>query len=119
MEADRESYDWLLERSRGKVGRAYIAIGFNVAGFDMPFFKEQLPLTTSLLVRKSIDLNALCATLADDTRSFNYWREAVKDAGRQWAGSGGAAAKEHDAGWDAAVALGGWLWLKSELNSSK
>jgi len=123
---DMKAADWLAARG-GKVGaHRLVAVGFNVGAFDLPFFRRDMPVLASMLARRSIDLNAVCFTLSgwDPVpgrvgRSAAEWKRAVKFQGAARVEAAGFAGSFHEAGYDAAVALEGWCWLREQLAASR
>lgn len=115
---------WLVAHGANLNARSVVPIGFNVAAFDLPHFRRTLPHTASLLSRRSIDLNAVCFTFSgwspaeDAARTFTDWRRALKEAANAVLATQGIPTAEHDAGFDAAQALVGWYWLRSQLTGA-
>lgn len=120
-EVDSLLYRWLqyrLEDSRVRGERAglrpFIPIGWNVGGFDMPFVRATLPLSSGLISRRSLDLNALCYSFEDarvtyqgERCSFSKWRQLAHDyAGRSLGEDGW-----HNALFDARAALEAYVFL--------
>lgn len=79
-----------------------IPVGWNVAGFDMPFVRRWMPLTASLLSYRSLDLNAICFYL--DGLGGKTWKDH-KRAAKQYANAFIDASQRHDAGEDAKAAI--------------
>lgn len=121
-DADQAAYTWLLSHGAVNGHRTIIPIGLNVGTFDMPFFRQTLPLTSSLISRRAIDLNALCFTYAGwdpnprsgSVRDFHGWKRSMKTAANTELARRGFQTSDHDAGHDAAQALLGWWWLRRQ-----
>jgi hypothetical protein len=122
-EVDEAAFSWLLAHGAVEGRRLVVPIGLNVGSFDMPFFRQALPRTASLISRRSVDLNALCFTFADwdpnhrasSARNFTGWKRSMKTAVNAELARRGFAVAEHDAGYDAAQALLGWWWLRRQM----
>ena len=123
-EVDQRVYEWLLARGGRAKRRRLVATGFNVAGFDLPFFRHALPRTMALVSRRSVDLNAVCMTLGGwatptgPTRTWTGWKDGLKSAADAEIARLGISGHAHDAGYDAAQALLGWEWLRAEIARS-
>lgn len=79
-----------------------IAVGWDVAAVDLPYISHYLPRLARLLSRQTVDLNAVCFTIAGDAslRWKSLRRKAEKHAEEEL-----GRADWHDAGFDAAAAL--------------
>ena len=123
-EVDEALYAWLLENGATEGKRMVVPIGFNVASFDMPFFRQSLPKASSLIARRAVDLNAMCFTFAgwdpnpttEGARDFAGWKRSLKKEANTLLRRSGFAVAEHDASFDAAQALVGLMWLKGEMS---
>jgi hypothetical protein len=121
---DDEFHAWLTQHGAIQGRRILIPIGLNVAAFDMPFFRDALPKSTALFARRAVDLNALCFTYAGwdpnprttGPRDFSGWKKSMKAAANKELLARGTPTAEHDAGYDAAQALLGWWWLRTQLS---
>lgn len=122
---DDELYSWLVAQGadpsvRGRV----IPIGFNVAAFDVPFIREALPRSNSLLSRRTIDLNAVVMTMANAGILYNGsapgwsgWKRLAKRAAVDKLKTMGYEENQHDAGYDALMAIFAWEWLSAAMKS--
>lgn len=118
---DRRLYRWLEDRltdarDRGDhtVLRPFVPVGLNVGGFDMPFVRKFLPESSTLISRRSLDINALCFAFEDarvtyhgERLSFSKWKEVAKDNAEELLGS----SNWHDALYDARAALEAYNFL--------
>jgi hypothetical protein len=120
-EVDQRLKRWLESRLddariRGEHAglRPFIPVGWNVGGFDMPFVRAFLPESSSIISRRSLDLNALCYAFEDarvtyqgERKSYSQWRRLAHDYvdsvldGSNW----------HDALFDAQAALEAYNFL--------
>ncbi|MEI6624161.1 MAG: hypothetical protein WCP28_19890 [Actinomycetes bacterium] len=123
VEVDTAASAWLVRHGAPPAHRAVIATGFNVAGFDLPFFGTYLPATMALISRRSIDLNAICFTLAgwdpvapDTARGWAGWRRSARSYAATELEALGVQGGAHDAGWDAAEALLAFRWLRQQIH---
>lgn len=123
VEVDAVAAAWLTRNGAPTEHRAVIGTGFNVAGFDFPFFNKYLPQTMALISRRSIDLNALCFALAgwdpvavDSARDWSGWRRSARKQAAVELRSLGVLGSTHDAGWDAAEALLAFRWLRQQIH---
>lgn len=121
-EVDEAAFRWLLAHGAKDGERSVISVGFNVGAFDHPFFRHALPRTMSLVSRRTVDLNAVCFTLdgwdphwQNEPRDWAGWKRSMKAAAVKRLATDGIVGDEHDAGFDAALALHSWLWFKEEL----
>jgi hypothetical protein len=113
---DYELVKWLVERDATKL----ILCGWNVGSFDMPFFQRYLPQFSQLFSYRSVDLNAVCITIAGGMN--NRFKKLKKSANwyaeerLEQLGTYSGVAKWHDAGYDAAAALLCWEYLRDRIN---
>lgn len=126
-DVDAELEAWLLAHGLTAGQREGYVIGFNVGSFDLPFLQVSLPRTFALLSYRSVDLNALCLTLdgipidgpGTAPTSWSGWKRLAKTyAERVIAAHGtayGAGNVEHDAGYDALMAVHAWRYLRSAM----
>lgn len=105
---DAELCGWLGDKVVGS-GRGLIAVGWNVAAFDLPYVRQYLPRFTSHLSGRSVDLNAVCFTFAGTAGS--RWK-SLKRRSKRFAEEQLGRAEWHDAGYDAAAALLCWEYFK-------
>jgi hypothetical protein len=114
---------WLDER--GVQPGAAIAVGWSVTTFDLPFLGATLPRSYRHFHRHSVELNAVCYTFAPSVRvgdrllSPAQWRDLASEQGRLRAQAAGVRGDWHDAGFDAAAALGAWAWLRGLLAGTR
>ena len=90
--------------------KGLIAVGWDVAAVDLPYISHYLPRFAALLSRQTVDLNAVCFTIAGDA-SFR-WKSLRRNAERHAEEELGRA-DWHDAGFDAAAALSSWNYLRA------
>lgn len=107
---DRNLYDWLIDHD--VKGRTLIAIGWNVASFDLRFIKKFLPMSFSLFSYRTIDLNAVCFTM-DPVNGVDKLKKKVKSYA---AASITSDENWHDALYDAKAALFAWMSLRNIIN---
>lgn len=119
-EVDDAAYEWLMARGAIEGRRQMIAVGFNVGAFDLPFFRQAMPRTMSLISRRSLDLNAVCFAFdgwdpkSNDSRSWSGWKRSAKKAAARALDEAGIVGSEHSAGYDAALAVGCIEYLRRE-----
>lgn len=105
---------WLAEHGATAADPA-VAVGWNVASFDLAFIAETLPHARTLLARRSIDLNAVCLALSGLHPGADF--EHLKASSKTWAAAelerAGLGSHPHDACWDAAEAVLALHWLRS------
>lgn len=103
----------LLSTSSG----TYVAEGFGMHNsFDMQFFRRCFPKTMQLFSYRTFDLNVLVFTLADVRgKRYDRIKRAAKRAGREYAANQGMPDNAHDAGYDAAVAVGSYNYLTDQV----
>lgn len=126
-EVDEKFRSWLLAHGAVDAYRKVLACGFNVAGFDLPFFTATLPRSMELISRRSVDLNACCALLdgwdpnpkITTPRDMWSWKKAAMKQARHKLAEDGVAGAAHDAGYDAAEALVAFDWLRSQLSAGR
>jgi DNA polymerase III epsilon subunit-like protein len=105
-EVDRDLKLWLLDRSFRE--NEVIPVGWNVGTFDMPYVRRYLPKSARFFSYRSVDLNAVCFTLAEATG--RDW-ETLKRQAKAYA-AGIVAGVPHDAGYDAEAAMTEWHYLQ-------
>jgi DNA polymerase III epsilon subunit-like protein len=101
----------------GRMRRDTVAVGFNVGAFDMPFVEQSLPFLRSKLSRRSVDLNSIIFAMADTDRQVQKIKAAAKDYARQKMEGmfSGFKNREHDAEYDAVMALYCFEYLRSVI----
>jgi hypothetical protein len=111
---DQEAYDFLESQGVNvKRRNKNVPVGWNVGAFDMPYVRETLPKTYSLLSRRTVDLNVLCFLLdGKDNLNFDSWKKRSKQYAIEKIGYDNA----HDAVWDAQMSLYCFEYLKTALN---
>ena len=122
-EVDDALYAWLIENGAIEGQRVVIPVGFNTASFDMPFFRQTLPKSASLIARRAVDLNAMCFTFAgwdpnpnnEGVRDFAGWKRSMKKAANATLKQSGFTVAEHDAAFDAAQAIVSLKWLRDQI----
>ena len=55
---------WIGEEAPDTNRAAIIPVGWNIAGFDMPFIKRYLPALQDAIAYRSVDLNAVCMSIS-------------------------------------------------------
>lgn len=117
-EVDDALHAWLVERGVGP--RGLVAVGWRVSTFDIPFVLRTLPRVTGLLSHHTVELNAVCYTLAGTVsyqggpRDAATWKALANRAAQAYLGAlTGAPPAWHDAGFDASAAMAAWLWLRT------
>ena len=109
-------YDWLI-KNEVNPEKSYnnVAVGWNVASFDMPYIKKYLPKTFKLFSYNTVDLNAVCVALSGKKRlSTKEWKSAAKTYARticpEREGYG-----EHNAERDSVMSLGCFNFLRKGI----
>jgi hypothetical protein len=122
VEVDAAASAWLIERGAVPGERTVVPVGLNVGSFDLPFFAQALPRTSSLLSHRVVDLNSLCFAFdgwspagPNAAVGFQQWKQAMKATANAALAAQGWPADDHDAGFDAAQALLGFWWLRSQF----
>lgn len=93
-----------------------ISIGWNVAGFDLPFVRRFLPRSALYLSYRTIDLNAVCFTvnvMKWDKLKAKVMNIAARDIAYDDQSKGAPA--WHDALYDARAAFYAWNALRDEI----
>lgn len=104
---DREFANWL--NRIGATAKSIRPIGWNVASFDVIFVRWYFPQASAFFSYQSVDLNAVCFTLAEaHGRSFHGYKDAAKAYARKMLGVDNS----HDAGFDASCAVLEWEYLQ-------
>ena len=120
---DGEAAHWIREYV-GIVPKAIIAVGWNIAGFDFPFWREYLPRAAGSMAYRSVDLNALvfyatqAGLLRPDGQPWTYYKlkgYVKNEAAEMHFARTGGEAQPHDAGYDALVSIYAWDVLKDVL----
>lgn len=117
---------WLREKfeARGVNGRNGVPVGFNVAAFDMPFVRRDLPLTASFFGYRAVDLNSLCFMMGHANEKWTKLTGRTKErlGWKAWKTRAKAHAAEvlghdnsHDAGYDAQQAILAFEWLSEQI----
>jgi DNA polymerase III epsilon subunit-like protein len=121
-EVDDRLYDFARRNGAKEDRRSLIAVGWNVGTFDLPFVKQALPRTYSLLSRRSVDLNAVCfafggALFHSGSRpGWTGFKRMSKRAAEDRMQSLGIDPAWHDAGYDALAGLLALEYLRSCLD---
>lgn len=117
-QVDNFAVQWLIGRGATYQNRMKnVAVGFNVAGFDMPFVKQHLPKTFDLLSYRTVDLNAILFALSGVGKvgsSYEAWKKKAKAYAVEQLKSRGPA-QAHNAGWDSAMHLYCFEYLQGVL----
>lgn len=101
--------------------RLFIPIGWNVASFDMFHIKKDFPKLSKMFHYRSIDLNAVCFTVADALgMEYDEVKGDAKDYAEQRMGHHYKVQEEngtwHQAGFDALAGVYAWEFLKIKIN---
>jgi hypothetical protein len=70
---------WLWSRlpEYAQERRAYVVpVGWNIAGFDLPFVRKHFPILSNLLGYRTLDLNAVCFFLGGKRGWYAFKQEA-------------------------------------------
>lgn len=102
------------EIEKWRDGRSAIAVGWNVAGFDIPFIKKAMPLTYDKLSYRTVDLNAII--FAASLAGYGAY-DKMKRRAKGYAEATLPAVNWHDAGYDAAAGLASLEYLVNEIGS--
>ena len=91
-------------------------VGFNVAGFDMPYVKQYMPTLMSLFTRRSVDLNAVCYSMSEYGKASydRIKRDAKRHAAEQIGGD-----SWHNAEFDALAALYAFKYLREAMRDGR
>lgn len=116
FEVDRQMKDWLINKAgldpKSRINN--VPVGWNVAGFDMPYLKKYLPASYALFSRRTVDLNAICFALGGAVKSAEWWKKAAKEYAEEMCppteGYG-----PHNAGWDAIMSIYCFEYLSSAV----
>lgn len=93
--------------------RRAIPVGFGVAGFDMPFVREYLPLSSQHLSMRSVDLTGIAFLLQEVTgHSFQSIKAASKQYALKKMPKPTETFKWHNAGFDSLAALYAWEYFQ-------
>ena len=120
---DASAEEW-IKANVGIVPKAIIAVGWNVAGFDFPFWREYLPRAAGSMAYRSVDLNALVfyatqsGLIRPDGEPWTYYKlkgHAKNEAAKMHFARTGMDGMNHDAGYDALVSIYAWDVLKDVL----
>ena len=102
---------WYINQAYRK---RFIALGWNVGSFDLPFIHRDLPQLGQYMHYRTIDLNAVCFAAAEVTGdSYEYVKEEAKEYA---AGNFQSDATWHDAGYDAATSLLSYEYLIEKMS---
>ena len=112
-----EAARWLAIEAPDTNRAAIIPVGWNIAGFDMPFIKRYLPGLQAAMAYRSVDLNAVCMSIAQAQLpsplggrwKFQTLRKIVHEvSGGQASQMYGGHELWHDATFDALASLYAW-----------
>lgn len=89
--------------------REWIAVGFNVAGFDMAILRRDMPKFCRMFHYRTLDINAVLFMDAlrtlGNVEHFKAMKDNVMDEAKRELAALGVEEKRHDAGYDALFAL--------------
>jgi DNA polymerase III epsilon subunit-like protein len=105
-EVDDLLCQWLTENDLKKL----VAVGWNVAGFDMPFVRKYLPKASKFFSYRTVDLNAICFA----TGRFKHMKKMSKKFAMDVLGT----EQWHDAGYDAIASLLAFKYLEQKIVSA-
>lgn len=120
---DEQTVAWLQSHGVAR-DRSAVPVGFNVGAFDLPHVAAVLPRTARLLARRTVDLNAICFTLAGmpyqgTPATWSGWkRMASTYAERTIAATTSRSETAHDAGYDALLHLHAWRFLRAATHGA-
>ena len=112
---------WIAGATNGEQAKNIIAVGWNIASFDVPFLREYFPQVTKSIAYRTVDLNAVIFAMTEsglfDKRLNDPWtyyslKGYVKD---QAAMRVPGQERWHDAGYDAATSLAAFRVLTEIL----
>lgn len=111
---DQMLADWVNPTTKR---RDFVMVGFNVGSFDLPFLRQSLPILSSKLSRRVVDLNSLIFALSDTNASFERIKMSAKNyAFQQMEGMfDGFKNRQHDAEYDAVMSLYCFEYLRSVI----
>lgn len=126
--ADDVISDWLTTTYPGHA-KTRIAVGWNVASFDVPFLRSHLPKTARAMSYRTVDLNALVFGITEagvkrptgEAWTYNSLKRFVKDRAAEqmvedeWIAGG---PKWHDAEYDALASIYAYEELKTVLRGT-
>ena len=122
-QVDELCRQWLLAHGADEDTPNVLTVGFNVGSFDHPFFSHALPRTMELVTHRTLELNSVLLSLdglaprGGEPRSWQEWKRHAKAHAAGWLESVGVVGREHDAGYDAALALGVAHWLRTQMRA--
>ena len=97
-----------------------IAVGFNVAGFDMNFVRRDLPFSAARFSYRTIDLNAICFAIGKATGvPWERIKKVAVQAAKEELAMMVPDLKAHDAGWDAMCAVLVFEFLAHSIREKK
>jgi DNA polymerase III epsilon subunit-like protein len=105
--------NWLgTTKGLGDPHRQLIGVGWNIASFDLPFIRRDLPKTAAYFHYRTVDLNALCFALGGrDGHNWEWWKKEAKKRAAEMLGR----EQWHDAGFDAVASLVAFWWLRERI----
>ena len=118
---DDRLHAWCLERGASEKKRVLVPVGWNVGAFDLPFVRDTLPRTYGLLSRRTVDLNAVCFTLAGALTvegghpKWTGFKRMARTHAEETLQELGMPPGWHDAGYDALASILAWRYLRSLL----
>jgi hypothetical protein len=123
-QVDTAFHNWLVLRTPAETShQELVSVGFNVASFDHPFFAHAMPRTMGLFSHRAVELNSLCFALdgapGPDGKCWGseQWKACAKSVAAERLEARGLGGVEHDAGYDAALALEIFDWLRAQMTS--
>jgi DNA polymerase III epsilon subunit-like protein len=128
-EVDREAARFVTSSYKGVRSNWVVAVGWNVAGFDLPFLRKHFPKTQRNMSYRSIDLNAIVFAVTESglTRptgeawTYKALKGFVKNAAAERVAAESDffdGAEWHDAGYDALASLYAYDALRGVLRTS-
>ncbi len=118
--------EWINVTCEGENRAVIIPVGWNISSFDMPFIKRYLPGVQAIMSYRSVDLNAVCFSIAaaglpsplGGRWKLQTLRKIVHQvSGAKAAISYGGHELWHDAAFDALASLYAWEALIKVMQS--
>lgn len=113
--ADWKASEWLGKRQPD--GQIFCMVGWNVAGFDLPFIRHYLPDTAQHFTRRTADLNAICYAMS---QPFQASFDRIKRDSKSYAADQiDTPPNWHDAEYDALASLHAFHYLQESIRSGR
>lgn len=126
-ELDPKIAEWIERFFYQIPAKKIVAVGWNVAGFDVPFLREYFPITTERMSYRTVDLNAVVFAMTEAGLTNRYgtpWtyyslKDNVKSKAEKRASDMGFDPGWHSAYYDALTALFAFEELQKELRAGR